>query len=207
VSFRSSEGKGRRPGRAVGLFIAAAPTILAVAAIAAAASATSRPVGYRDGPPAGFSGGFGEDTCFACHFSGDLDGPHGSLGLSGLPASYEAGRVYPIVLTLTREDLVVGGFELTSRFEDGAAQAGELTVAPEQEGRVDVTTDRDIQYAHQRSAGSAETSPDSIRWTVLWRAPATGGRVLFHAAANAADGNGSADGDYVFTANGGSNPD
>jgi hypothetical protein len=41
---------------------------------------------------------------------------------------------------------------------------------------------------------------------VPWTAPNGGGPVIFHAAANAADGNGSADGDFVYTATGESSP-
>ena len=37
-------------------------------------------------------------------------------------------------------------------------------------------------------------------WTVIWTAPATPGTVLFHAAANAADKDEAARGDYIYTA-------
>ena len=39
-----------------------------------------------------------------------------------------------------------------------------------------------------------------VRWSIEWTAPSGGGAVIFNVAANAADGNESADGDFVYTA-------
>jgi hypothetical protein len=56
-----------------------------------------------------------------------------------------------------------------------------------------------VQYAGQRQTGSSVGEAASARWTIEWTAPDHGGPVIFHAAANAADGNESADGDFVYT--------
>jgi hypothetical protein len=100
----------------------------------------------------------------------------------------------------------VGGFELTARFEDGGAQAGALAVPPDQQGRLAVATDRDVQYAYQRLPGSERVAPDTARWTLLWTAPAQGGAVQFNVASNAANQDESTSGDYIYTTVARANP-
>jgi hypothetical protein len=118
--------------------------------------------------------------------------------LVGVPASYTPGEDYPLTVALVRPGMVLGGFELTARFEDGT-QAGSLGPGREGADRVGVTADAAtrVLYAHQREAGSP--AEGTSRWTVVWTAPTSRAAVLFHVAANAADGDGSAEGDYVYT--------
>jgi len=156
---------------------------------------------YLDGAPPGFSGGFGEDSCLECHFDEDLNQPPGRLILSGVPASYTPGETYPLSISLTRPGLVLAGFQLTSRFEDGT-QAGMLAPPSGGDERVAISSDTDtrVLYAHQRGTAAEPAAPAAARWTVSWTAPEADARaVLFHVAANAADGDGSASGDYVYT--------
>lgn len=155
---------------------------------------------YRDGPPPGFSGGFGEQSCHACHFTGDVNEAPGRLTVEGVPEAYQAGESYPLVITLTRPEMALGGFQLSARFEDDGTQAGELAPAAGEEARVQVSVDRDVQYAYQADAGSTPASPDTLRWSVVWTAPDGDGTVVFSAAGNAADGDETAEGDYVYTA-------
>jgi hypothetical protein len=164
---------------------------------------------YLDGAPPGFSGGFGEDSCLACHFDEELNEPPGRLILSGVPASYAPGETYPLTVSLSRQGLVLAGFQLTARFEDGT-QAGSLTPPSGGEDRVAISPDTDtrVLYAHQRGTAAEAAAPGSARWTVSWTAPATDARaVLFHVAANAADGDGSASGDFVYTTTAAALPD
>ena len=58
----------------------------------------------------------------------------------------------------------------------------------------------DVQYANQRRQGAAIDAPDSTRWSLVWTAPSSVGPVVFHVAANAADADETAEGDYVHTA-------
>lgn len=164
---------------------------LAVAVVLAGAV---MPPLYRDGPPPGFSGGFGEDTCFACHFSGEVNDGVGMVTMEGVPATYEPGRAYPLVVRLTRVEMNVGGFQLAVRMADGGEQAGE--VRPAGPG-VTVVTDRDVQYAYQTLEGS--TAADGVaEWSLEWIAPAGPGPVRFDLAANAANGDDTAEGDAVY---------
>lgn len=154
---------------------------------------------YRDGPPPGFSGGFGEDHCQACHFGDTLNAKPGSLTISA-PRHYSPGATYTLTVTLTRPGMVIGGFQLTARFEEGGAQAGTMAATHGDRDRIKVTTDRGVQYAYHQRPGTALTGRNMVRWTLRWTAPAGGGSVRFSAAANAANEDDSQFGDYVYTA-------
>jgi len=162
---------------------------------------TVRPVpvaAYADGAPPGFSGGFKETSCDACHFENDLNAKPGQLTITGVPERFAAGERYPLTITLSRPGMRMGGFQFTARMAEGGAQAGTLAPAEGEERRLAIQVSNNVQYANQRKPGSELSAADTIRWTVLWTAPAAGA-VQFHAAANAADNDESARGDYVYT--------
>jgi hypothetical protein len=154
---------------------------------------------YADGAPTGFSGGFGEGSCHACHFHAAINAAPGGVTIAGLPTRYRAGDRYPLTITLTRPGMVIGGFQLTARLEDNGAQAGVLALGPGEEGRIAIEASGGIQYASQRQPGTTPAAPDTAKWRLLWTAPKSNAAVLFHVAANAADKDESVDGDYVFT--------
>jgi hypothetical protein len=161
--------------------------------------------GYAEGAPPGFSGGFKEESCHACHFHAEPNSGGGRVTIEGVPARFAAGERYTLTVTLTRSGMKRAGFQLAARFMDSGAQAGTLAAGPGEGGRVGVESQGGVQYAGQKQAGSS-VSADAARWTIEWTAPARGGPVIFHASANAADGNESADGDFVYTASGESAP-
>jgi hypothetical protein len=160
---------------------------------------------YAEGAPPGFSGGFKEESCHACHFHEEPNSSGGRLAIDGVPTTFVAGQRYTLTVTLIRGEMKRAGFQLTARFKDSGAQAGTLVPGPDEGGRVGVENQSGIQYAGQKQPGSTVAAAVA-RWTILWTAPNGGGPVIFHAAANAADGNGSADGDFVYTATGESSP-
>ena len=155
---------------------------------------------YPDGPPPGFTGGFGEESCSGCHFGEPINDPEGIFQLKGIPDSYEAGESYPIVITLSRAGMEAGGFQLSARLWDDGSQAGSLAPDPADAAHLTVVTDRNIEYLHQQHSGSDASSTDTLRWRIQWTAPATASAVVFHASANAGDGDGSVSGDFVYTA-------
>jgi hypothetical protein len=161
--------------------------------------------GYPDGAPPGFSGGFKEESCHACHFHQELNAAGGSVAVDGVPGTFQPGERYTLTITLTRAGMKRAGFQLTARFKDTGAQAGALAAGTGEADRVAVENQSGVQYAGQRKAGT-DVSGDAARWVVDWTAPANGGAVVFNVAANAADGNDSADGDFVHTAAAGSVP-
>jgi hypothetical protein len=103
------------------------------------------------------------------------------------------------MVTLTRAGMKRAGFQVTSRFKDSGAQAGTLAPGPDDRNRVGIDLLGGIQYAGQRKEGASVDAADAVRWTIQWTAPDGGGPVVFNVAANAADGNESADGDFVYT--------
>lgn len=145
-------------------------------------------------PPLAHTGGFGEPTCQLCHNEFGLNFPGGRLELSGLPAAYEPGRTYRVVVALHSEDMVVAGFQLAARFADGRP-AGILASA---DARSSVTDSTGVPYARQAQGGAVPESPRLARWTLEWTAPTAGGEVRVHAAANSGNGDNSPFGDLIY---------
>ncbi len=156
-----------------------------------------------EAPPLAHTGGFGEPTCRACHADGDpMGAPDGGFAITGLPARFEPGRTYAIVLVLERPGLRRAGFQAAVRFAPGepseARQAG--TLAPDDGTRAAVERDTavGVDYAHHTLAGTAQPRPGSARWVIRWTAPAVREAVVVHAVAVAADDDNSSLGDEVY---------
>ncbi|ARA94151.1 hypothetical protein AWN76_013975 [Rhodothermaceae bacterium RA] len=152
-------------------------------------------LGYADGPPPAHTGGFGEPTCLSCHFDGELNAPGGSLAVDGLPSTYTPGQAYPLAIRLSRPGVQRGGFQLSARFTDAGHQAGRFTLTGER-----IATDRQagIVYVRHTPAGTVPDR-DTLRWSLLWTAPDTArGPIAIHVAANAANGDDSEFGDYIY---------
>lgn len=163
----------------------------------APASGSDYPVTYRDGPPAGFTGGFGEPTCQSCHDFNPLNEPSGRLLLSGLPQEAVADSVYTVTVTLTRPGLAVGGFQLGARFADGEQAGSFKSTTP---ATTVILGARKIAYSEHTRAGTAATRRDTLNWSQLWRAPEAkrSTYVHFNAAANASNDDNSEFGDFVY---------
>jgi hypothetical protein len=161
--------------------------------------AAPRASGYAESAPPGFSGGFGEQSCHACHFHADLNSGPGRVTIAGLPDRFAPGERYPLTITLTRPNMKLGGFQLTARLKDGGAQAGSLAPAPGEEQRVGTDVQSGIKYVNQRRKGTAVASAHTATWKLIWTAPPANGAVVFHVAANAADGDETAEGDSIHT--------
>jgi hypothetical protein len=152
------------------------------------------------------TGGFGEPTCQYCHFEAQLDAGSGKLTIDGVPDAYAAGATYTITLTLVHPGVVAAGFEIAARFEKSGAQAGMLAPEPDQTDRIEVTTETDVQYAHHLRAGTTPVATDTARWRLLWTAPPDAGRIVFHAVGNAANGDDSPLGDFVYAVSASTRP-
>ena len=176
----------RWTGTAAALFVAAAPLVVAWEA------------SYRDGPPPGFTGDFGEPTCVTCHMDAPVVADAPGLVLRGVPDRFEPGRTYLITVALHDEDLGAGGFQLTAR-SSGGNQAGSWR-AKDARARVVYDSATNVAYAIHTVEGAEPVAPDSARWTLAWTAPdSSGDSVVFSAAANAANGDDSSFGDRIFT--------
>ena len=155
---------------------------------------------YAEGAPPGFSGGFKEDSCHGCHFHEELNAAPGRVAIEGVPTTFTPGERYTLTITLTRAGMKRAGFQLAARFKDIGAQAGSLATGSGDAERVGVESQGGVEYANQKKAGASVDSADAATWIVVWTAPKGGGAVVFHVSANAANGDESADGDFVYTA-------
>lgn len=153
-------------------------------------------------PPTARTGGFGEATCVECHLEFPPDLPGGRLILLGVPDASEPGRTYVLTIRLESEEMVRAGFEIAVRFEGGALAghpAGELRPLDD---RTTVTADSltAIPYGHHTREGTPVADPSATTWSMGWSAPSVGGDVVFHLAANSANGDDSPLGDLIYTA-------
>jgi hypothetical protein len=179
------------------------PTALLPVAVAAVLAAPPLVLAYREGPLPAMTGGFGEETCAKCHFDHALNDPGGSLKIDGVPERVEPGREYAITIAVTHAAAKRAGFELSARRADGpdaGTQAGTFRAA---DARTQIVTapGGTIQYIQHTKLGSDLARPNQGRWTFYWTAPpASSGGIIFHAAANAANDDESALGDFIYTA-------
>lgn len=165
-------------------YVLAAGTLMALLALAGPR--------YPDPPPPAHTGGFGEPTCHACHFDGPLNAPEGTFRVTGVPDRYTAGARYALTVSLTHPQMQRGGFQLAARRANGT-QAGHF---PPADG---LTVDTAVGIAYVRPT-TIPWAADTSRWTFTWTAPdTTAGPVAFHAAANAANGDDSDFGDFIYT--------
>lgn len=145
------------------------------------------------------TGGFGEMTCQQCHWENALNDPAGRLTVEGIPQAYTPGEQYPITVTLARSGIGRAGFQLSAR-EDGInMNAGnDAGLLAGDDDRVTVLAGKRVSYA-QHSPGGVQASTGTQVWKLTWTAPVDG-PVVFHVAANAANGDDSPLGDYIYTA-------
>jgi hypothetical protein len=179
-------GKGLRP-----LFFLLAALIPAPAVLA---------LHFRDSPPARVTGGFGEDTCIACHAGRPLNDAKGRLTITGFPSRFTPGETYEIELALSRPGLSAAGFELAVRHAADESQAGVLRTLAGSEERIGLLDERGIQFAHQLRPDVAGAADGTMRWQLSWTAPDAAAPVVVHAAAVAGNADESELGDFVYTA-------
>lgn len=154
-------------------------------------------LGYSNGPPNARTGAPGESTCRACHSSFGLNSGSGGVTISNAPAEYVPGETYTLTITVTTSGQSRWGFEVCSRTEN-LDQGGTLTVT--QSSLTTTGTSGGITYLKQRSAGTFNGQQNSADWEFAWTAPAAdSGPITLYAAGNAANGNFSTSGDYVYT--------
>ncbi len=149
-------------------------------------------------PPAEKTGAPNEGTCMTagCHAENALNAADGSLMLT-VPDTYIPNEVYTIVVNLSRAGQSKWGFEMTALDADGA-RAG--TFKADDAANTGLTTANDKQYIHHTTAGTAAGTNDAHSWEFEWTAPdADIGPITFYAAGNAANGDFTPAGDYIYT--------
>ena len=169
--------------------------LLVLAAGAGALAAKQLPI-HSNGPQPGHTGGFAEPTCRACHFDYALNEGDASIRIDSLPESYEPARTYTLRLVVHHAELKRAGFQLTARYEDGAA-AGTFEISDT--ARLRVQEAKGIAYLSHTAAGSRLVDRDSAVWRFNWLSPASDRRIIFNAAVNVANDDASEFGDRIYT--------
>jgi uncharacterized protein (TIGR03437 family) len=156
------------------------------------------------GPPASRTGGPGELTCATsdCHRSFALNSGSGTLTLTGLPGNgYALNQSYDLTITLNQASRGAYGFQVTA-LDDQGRRAGELvvTVTSRTQRITGVVGGNLRQYIQHTPGGTNPSGANQGSWTFRWTAPAqSAGRVTFYYAGNAANGDTSELGDFIYT--------
>lgn len=146
-----------------------------------------------------FTGGFGEQTCRSCHFDYDLNPGEGRLSVSGVPERITGGETLKILIRLERDKMGRAGFQLSARYA-GGKQAGDFDIGGDDRVMFSKAVPDSLVYVQHSSSGSHPVKESTTSWTVTWQAPGSlDGPVTFNVAANAANGDQSEFGDFIYT--------
>ena len=157
---------------------------------------------FKEGPYPNVTGGFGEQTCHLCHLDNPINAPGGAVTLEGIPPAFAPGQTYPITVTISRQGLRRGGFEIAARFASGkqqGRQAGSWRLIDARAQLIPGAVDKALTFVQHNQTGSRAATPGSNTWTMEWIAPsAAAGAVRFNVAANASNNDDSPLGDYIY---------
>ena len=160
--------------------------------LADSARVTPRATAFSDGPPPGFSGAPGDQSCTSCHF-GPTEG--GQFTITP-PRNYVPGQTYQVVVSHTNADTTRQrwGFQLTALA--GQTMAGSFANI---NGFTQIVGGMQRDYIEHTLTGSFPGVTGGAQWTFNWTAPPTNvGPVTFYAAGNQADNNSTASGDRIL---------
>ncbi len=206
--FSKGDCAQRRPltaRNAYGIRYLCSAVVLAALAVGYPSSALAR----SSGAPVRSSGGGLPDEllCTRCHAGSDANSGPGSLSMlindaSASEYSYTPGESISIVVRVSDPNAARIGFQMTARAADGCANAGTISPGPsskllEAAGTGPcATSSGNIQWVTHRSAVNANMA----EFTIAWTAPdAAASPVKLAVAAVAANGNGNAGGDSVYS--------
>lgn len=144
---------------------------------------------FPEGPPWGAADPEADEHCASCHWERQPVMASKALDLDGLPRRIDAGREYVLTLTLTGTEAKTSGFQVIAS-ADGQPAGGFSS------------GDADVEAApfaaSLRSSAPRPATGNMARWRFVWRAPSRlDGPVTFHAAASAANDDGSPFGDQI----------
>ena len=158
------------------------------------------------GPPPGYTAGFGEPICLECHTSyPPVNSGRGAVKItvsssSGAVTSYSSGAAYQVTVNVSDPTSTQHkwGFELSARTYPGGTQAGTITVGAD--GFTQILPSRnDIQYIAHTCAGNRDGTKSGVNFIFNWTAPnVSAGEIVFNAAGNAANGDHTPLGDYIY---------
>lgn len=155
--------------------------------------------GYSGGPPDGSCGIPPTNiNCTACHSSFPVNSGDGTLDLQA-PTVYIPGTTYDLTVDLTDAGQTRWGFELAV-LKNTLEQGGTLVVTDPTNTQLSDNPDPGPDFLKQTSDGTFAGNPNGGLWSFQWIAPeAATGTLTFYVAGNAANNNGSTNGDYIYT--------
>src|SRR5262245_22896703 len=157
---------------------------------------------FKEGPYPNVTGGFGEQSCHLCHLDNPVNAPGGAVTLDGVPLTYTAGETYHLTVTISREGLRRGGFEIAARFASGkqrGRQAGRWTPLDNRVQLIPGAVDKVLTFVQHNLAGSRVPATGANTWAIEWTAPAPASApIQFNVAANASNNDDSPLGDYIY---------
>jgi hypothetical protein len=158
--------------------------------------------GYATGPNQGYTGAPGDyGDCTACHDTYAVANVGaGSVALGQIPDVYKPGQSYMLQVMLQDPQARRWGFELTALGGDGN-RAG--TFAPLGSDTQIASVGDPVgnrQYIEHTLLGTFPGTKNGHTWQVQWTAPSTDtGAVHLYVAGNAANNDGTDQGDYIYT--------
>jgi hypothetical protein len=157
---------------------------------------------FKEGPYPNVTGGFGEQSCHLCHLDNAINAAGGSVKLDGIPPAFAAGQTYPITVTISREGMRRGGFEIAARFASGKQKGKQAGVWKPLDARVQLipgAVDKVLTFVQHNLTGSRVAATGTNTWTIEWTAPTPStAPVQFNVAANASNNDDSPLGDYIY---------
>jgi hypothetical protein len=157
---------------------------------------------FKEGPYPNVTGGFGEQSCHLCHLDNPVNAPGGAVTLEGVPPAYAAGQTYQVTVTISRDGLRRGGFEIAARFSSGRQRGKQAGTWKPLDSRVQLipgAVDKVLTFVQHNLAGSRVPATGTNRWTIEWTAPESAtAPVQFNVAANASNNDDSPLGDYIY---------
>jgi hypothetical protein len=148
------------------------------------------------GPAFAHTGAPGDQgNCTACH-TGNVNSGPGSVSVNGIPLAYTPGQVYPLTVTVQQNGRQKFGFQMTA-IDAGNNRAGTLAPLSGETQINPIQGQGDRQYIEHTQPGTGGAGTRS--WQIQWTAPATDiGAVRFFVAGNAANNDGTQNGDSIY---------
>lgn len=176
-------GRFARAGRWLHNAVSLVPAIAAIVGLTHGAARA-----FPEGAPWGAADPRAERNCGTCHFESDPVMESGRLAITGLPARVEPGAAYDLVIALRDPDAVIAGFQLI------ASAVGQ----PAGAFIVDGTGIEVEPFGAAVRSTTPLSATDGLSWSLRWRAPSKmESDIVFHAAASAANDDGSPFGDII----------
>jgi Secretion system C-terminal sorting domain len=155
---------------------------------------------HQDGPPDGYCGNISPDqTCVVCHNSYPINSGPGGFNFQIMGGFYLTSQKYSLALTCGQGDSPeTWGFQMTTVDGDGT-QASQYLVVDSLLTSLSFHSGYEVDYfGHSFEGTLRDTS--FVQWFFDWISPAVGTDTVFtYLSVIAGNGDGTAEGDYVYT--------